>query len=131
MRGAVVIAVSLLALSACARPVKPEVAQRIMPEAPFSDDPVSFVIAVPHFQPGEVTIVRVCVGPDRSIASADVMESSGDARFDGMALIWARQVRLRSLPADGTPVRPCGEVRVEIRVPSEPRVIAGPDVSLG
>jgi len=128
---AAVVALGVVVLSACARPVKPDVASSIIPEAPFTDDPVSFVIAVPHFQPGEVTIVRVCVAPDRTIASTNVMESSGDARFDGMALIWARQIRLRSLPNDGTPMRPCGEVRVEIRVPSEPRVIAGSDVSLG
>jgi hypothetical protein len=125
------MALGLMVLSACARPVKPDSARRIIPEAPFSDDPISFVIAVPHFPPGEVTIVRVCLAPDRSIASTNVMESSGDARFDGMALIWARQIRLRSLPNDSTPVRPCGEVRVEIRAPSEPRVMAGPDVSLG
>jgi outer membrane biosynthesis protein TonB len=81
--------------------------------------------------PGEVSIIRLCVAPDRSIASADVIESSGNARFDEMALVWARQIKLRSLPNDGAPIQPCGQVRVEIRKPSEPRVISGSDISLG
>jgi hypothetical protein len=97
---------------------------------PFDDAPVSFVVAAPHFTPGEVTIVRVCLASDRSIASADVMASSGDRRFDDLALTWARQVRLRSAPGDGVRLQSCGEVRVEIRIPAEPRVISGPDNSL-
>jgi hypothetical protein len=101
------------------------------PVEPFADDPVSFMVPGRHFPPGEVSIIRLCVAPDRSIASADVVESSGNARFDEMALVWARQVKLRSAPNNGAPVQPCGQVRVELRLPSEPRVTSGSDVSLG
>jgi hypothetical protein len=99
-------------------------------QAPFDDAPVSFVVAGPRFTPGVVTIVKVCVAPDHSILSADVLASSGDRRFDDMAVAWARQVRLRAAPQDGSRVDPCGEVRVEIRTPSEPRVISGADSAL-
>jgi hypothetical protein len=97
---------------------------------PFDDAPVSFVVSGPRFTPGEVTIVKVCIARDRSILSADVLASSGDRRFDDMAVTWARQVRVRSAPSDGSPVRACGEVRVEIRTPTEPRVISGSDSAL-
>jgi hypothetical protein len=97
---------------------------------PFDDAPVSFVIAGPRFTPGEVTIVKVCVARDRTILSADVMASSGDRRFDDMAVTWARQVRVRSAPSDGSPEQTCGEVRVEIRTPTEPRVMSGSDRAL-
>jgi Gram-negative bacterial TonB protein C-terminal len=97
---------------------------------PFDEAPVSFVVAGPRFTPGEVTIVKVCIAADRSILSAAVMASSGDRRFDDLAVNWARQVRVRAAPLDGSPIRACGEVRVEIRAPSEPRVISGVDSSL-
>lgn len=125
-----VIAMCAAAVGGCARPVKPVAALQV-PSTPFTDDPVSFVVSTPRFTPGEVTIVQICVAPDRSILSADVMESSGDARFDRMALIWARQIKLRSAPTDGSALLPCGQVRVEIRLPSEPRVLSGSDISLG
>ena len=99
--------------------------------APFADDPVSFVISERRLIPGEVTIVRVCIAPDRTISSTNVIESSGDPRFDDMALGWARLIKLRSVPANGTPVEPCGEVRVEIRHSSEPRMLSGSGTSLG
>ncbi len=98
------------------------------------DAPVSFLVAGPRCTPGEGTIVRVCIAPDRSIVSADIIESSGDKRFDDYALVWARQVRLRSAAEDGSshgaPPGNCGEVRVEIRVPAEPRLISGADIAL-
>jgi hypothetical protein len=97
---------------------------------PFDEAPVSFVVAGPRFTPGEVTIVKVCIAPDRTILSANVMASSGDRRFDDLAVNWARQVRVRAAPLDGSPIQACGEVRVEIRAPSEPRVISGTDSSL-
>jgi len=115
-------------LSGCARPIKPE---RPPPVAPFADDPVSFVISERRLIPGEVTIVRVCIAPDRTISSTNVIESSGDPHFDDMALGWARLIKLRSNPANGTPVRPCGEVRVEIKHSSEPRMLSGSGTSLG
>lgn len=107
------------------------------PPAPaplFDAAPVSFVVAGPRFTPGEVTIVRVCIAPDRSVISADIIESSGDKRFDDHALVWARQVRVRAAAGDGSPdgepLASCGEVRVEIRVPTEPRVVSGADAAL-
>jgi hypothetical protein len=129
MRSAVVIAVCVAIVSGCvAMPRRVTAAHLWQP--PFDDSPVSFVVAGPRFTPGEVTIVKVCIAPDRSILSADVLASSGDRRFDDMALAWARQVRLRAAPLDGSRVEPCGEVRVEIRAPSEPRVISGADSAL-
>ncbi len=105
------------------------------PLALFDQAPVSFVVAGPRFTPGEVSIVRVCIAADRSIISADIVESSGDKRFDDYAVVWARQVRLRSAAAAGSPnggpVGSCGEVRVEIRRPTEPRVTSGAEAALG
>jgi hypothetical protein len=133
MRVAVLIAVSVVALCACARPVVATrvAAPALLPVAPFDDDPVSFLVPSRRFAPGAVTIVRVCVAPDGSILSTDVIESSGDVRFDTMALGWARMIRLRSATVNGPPVAPCGQVRVEIRAPSEPRVVRGSDSLLG
>ncbi len=129
MRSAVVIAVCVAIVSGCvAMPRRVTAAHLWQP--PFDDSPVSFVVAGPRFTPGEVTIVKVCIAPDRSILSADVLASSGDRRFDDMAVGWARQVRLRAAPLDGSRVEPCGEVRVEIRAPTEPRVISGADSAL-
>jgi hypothetical protein len=127
MPTAIVIAVCVATIAGCAarRPGAPVAA---LP--PFDDAPISFVIAAPHFTPGEVTIVKVCVAPDRSVLSAAVLASSGDRRFDDLAVTWARQVRVRSAPADGSPLQTCGEVRVEIRRPAEPRVISGADSAL-
>jgi Gram-negative bacterial TonB protein C-terminal len=129
MRTAIVIAVCLAMVAACAPPPRRGPSARIaLP--PFDDAPVSFVVSGPRFTPGEVTIVKVCIAPDRTILSANVMASSGDRRFDDMAVNWARQVRVRSAPSDGSPVQACGEVRVEIRTPTEPRVISGSDSAL-
>ena len=133
MRSAVVIAVVIAvcgaALAGCAATPK-RVAPARPGQPPFDDAPVSFVVAGPRFTPGVVTIVKVCIAPDHSILSADVLASSGDRRFDDMAVAWARQVRLRAAPLVGSRVDPCGEVRVEIRAPSEPRVISGTDSAL-
>src|ERR1700676_752010 len=124
MRTAVVIAVCVATVAGCASSARRGPPARIaLP--PFDDAPVSFVIAGPRFTPGEVTIVKVCIAADRTILSANVMASSGDRRFDDMAVHWARQVRVRSTPRDGSLLQACGEVRVEIRTPSEPRVISG------
>lgn len=129
MRTAILIAMCIATLGGCAARPRPEPPKRVaLP--PFDDAPVSFVVAAPRFTPGEVAIVKVCVAPDRSILSSDVMASSGDRRFDELAVTWARQIRVRSAPADGSPIQSCGEVRVEIRRPSEPRVVSGPDSSL-
>jgi hypothetical protein len=129
MRTALLIALCIATTVGCAPRARPAPTVRVaLP--PFDDAPVSFVVATPRFTPGEVTIVRVCVAPDRSILSANVMASSGDRRFDEFALTWARQIRVRSAPADGSPLDACGEVRVEIRTPTEPRVLSGPDSSL-
>jgi outer membrane biosynthesis protein TonB len=78
-----------------------------------------------------VTIVRVCVGSDRRISSTDIIESSGDVRFDSLALDWARSIRLRAAPpAGGAAIEPCGQVRVELKAPTE-RGLARSDTSLG
>jgi len=100
------------------------------PLSPFSDAPVSFLIHG-QFSRGELVIVRVCVRADHSIASSQVIESSGDPHFDELAVDWARRVRLRAHPADGLPTAPCGAVRVELHSAPEPKVIPGPENLLG
>jgi len=133
MRTAIVIAVCIAAVAGCAtlaRPARVPAAPPPPPQPPFDDAPVSFVVAGPRFTPGEVTIVKVCIAADHRVLSANIMASSGDRRFDDLALSWARQVRIRAAPADGAALQPCGEVRVEIRKPSEPRVISGADSAL-
>lgn len=100
------------------------------PLSPFADAPVSFLIRG-QFTRGELVIVRVCVAADHSIASAQVIESSGDSHFDELATQWAQRVRLRSLPTDGSAMARCGAVRVELRDAPEPRVIHGAENLLG
>lgn len=99
--------------------------------APFDDTPVSFVVGGHFFASGEWTLVRVCIDAHRRIVSSEVVQSSGDKRFDDMALDWARTVRLHAPPQQGELMASCGAVRVEIRHPSEPRIIQGADSSLG
>jgi hypothetical protein len=132
MRTAILIAVCVATVAGCAATAPPGPPAHPPRPAlpPFDDAPVSFVVAGPRFTPGEVTIVKVCIAPDRSILSADILASSGDRRFDALAVTWARQVRVRAAPRDGSPVQACGEVRVEIRSPTEPRVISGADSAL-
>jgi TonB family protein len=108
----------------------PAAAPKPPPVSPFSDAPVSFLIHG-QFVRGELVIVRVCLRADRSIASSEVIESSGDSRFDEMAAQWARRVQLRSQPPVGVPVARCGAVRVELHDAPEPRVIPGGDNLLG
>jgi TonB family protein len=129
MRTAIVIAACIATVAGCAPTPRPGPAPRVaLP--PFDDAPISFVVAAPRFTPGEVTILKVCVAQDHTILSVNVMESSGDRRFDDLAVTWARQVKVRPAPSNGALLDACGEVRVEIRIPSEPRAIAGPDSSL-
>jgi hypothetical protein len=112
--------VVLLALisTGCARPLRQAtvLAPVPLPVSPFADSSVSFFVRRSGLVGGELVIVRVCVGADHSIVSADVVESSGDPQFDQLATMWARQVQLRaSAPLDGATVAPCGAVRVEMR----------------
>jgi hypothetical protein len=114
----------------------PVVAAPAVAPSPFDDTPNSFVVAGPRFAPGESAIVRICVSGDGVIASANVIGSSGDKRFDDFALIWARQVRLASRPqsadTDNDPAKQnCGAVRVEIRGVSLPQGLSESDSSLG
>ena len=99
------------------------------PLSPFDDSPV--IIAVPgqHFSSGERVIVTVCLGADHSIVSADIFESSGDSKFDQLAVMWARRIRLRDA-APGNLIASCGPVRVEVRPAQEPRVFHPPGDSL-
>src|SRR5262249_39738992 len=99
------------------------------PLSPFDDSPVIFAIAGQHFSRGERVIVTVCLGPDHSITSADIFESSGDSKFDQLAVMWARRIKLREA-AQGEQVASCGAVRVEVRPAQEPRVFHAPYDSL-
>jgi hypothetical protein len=103
---------------------------------PFDETPNAFVVAGPHFTPGETAIVRICVSTEGVISSADLIGSSGDKRFDDLALVWARQVKLASrtqTAATQTDLakESCGAVRVEIRGVGLPRGLSGGDSSLG
>ncbi len=98
--------------------------------SPFLDSPVSFLIHG-HFTRGELVIVRVCLRPDHSIASSDVVESSGDRVFDQMAVTWAQRVRLRQSAPDGQPIASCGAVRVELHDAIQPTVLGDHDDQLG
>ncbi len=92
-----------------------------MPVSPFADTAVSFFVNGFGLMRGEEVIVRVCVGADRSIVSSAIAQSSGDARFDQLAVVWARQIQLRAATQKGAPVASCGAVRVEMRrVPDTP-----------
>jgi len=95
------------------------------PRSPFDSTPVAFTVAGQHFTNGERVIVYVCLAPDRSVASADIFQSSGDKRFDTAALEWAHRVKLRDL-APNEQVSNCGAVRVEVHPAQEPRVFHGP-----
>jgi TonB family protein len=72
-----------------------------------------------HFVRGEHVLVRVCLRADHSVASSSILESSGDQRFDELALEWARRVRLREATG-ARPVASCGPVRVELHDTSSP-----------
>ncbi len=116
----------------------PVVARPAEPPDPFDDSSTSFTVRGARFAPGETAIVKVCVTPEGSIASADVVGSSGDKRFDDYALVWARQVRLRSVPAAGTaspasgPTHSlCGPVRVEIHPTGMPGVFSDHSSAMG
>lgn len=95
------------------------------PPNPFDQEPSSFLVPAGHFPAGETAIVKVCVTPGGQIASADVVSSSGDKRFDDLAVVWARQVRLRSLPEGAQTDALCGAVRVEIRPAPVPEALPG------
>jgi hypothetical protein len=131
MRTAVLVAACIAAISGCAATVKPAPTAPVQLIDPFADDPVSFLVSVRRITPGEVAIVQVCVASDGTIASTHLMESSGDARFDSMAVGWARMIKLRSATQDSAPMAPCGSVRVESRLPADPKVLARPSTSLG
>ncbi len=121
-------AVMLNGCAALRRP-PPGTARPAEPPDPFDDTSTSFTIQGARFAPGETAIVKVCVTPEGSIASADVVGSSGDKRFDDYALVWARQVRLRTAPQGAPSQTPstqslCGPVRVEIRPAAMPGVLS-------
>lgn len=128
MRTAALILIGLGALSACsAPPRRSSAATPVPPPAPnpFENDSASFLINGGRFPAGETAIVKVCVTPQGTIASADVIGSSGDKHFDDFAAVWARQVRLRSLPQGVQMESVCGPVRVEIKAAPVPEGLPG------
>jgi len=134
VRTVIVIVMCLGASSACKQKARPEPAAVIVKPAepdPFDNTPTSFVVAGPRFTPGETAIIKVCVSVEGSIASSEVLESSGDKRFDEFARVWARRVKLRSMPRGDSGKDACGSVRVEIKAAPEPRMLSGADNLLG
>lgn len=123
-------ALGAVVLNSCAAPRRPPpvAVHPAEPPGPFDDTSTSFTVQGARFAPGETAIVKVCVTPEGSIASADVVGSSGDKRFDDYALVWARQVRLRTVPQGAPSQAPaqssCGPVRVEIRPAATPGVFS-------
>jgi TonB family protein len=123
---------------AAARRPPPVAAHPAEPPDPFDNTSTSFTVQGARFAPGETAIVKVCVTPEGNIASADVVGSSGDKRFDDYALVWARQVRLRTLPQQGAASRApapsgslCGPVRVEIHPTGTPGVFSEHSSAMG
>ncbi len=96
-----------------------------VPPNPFDDSSSSFLVNGARFPPGETAIVKVCVTAAGTIASADVVGSSGDKRFDDFAVTWARQVQLRTLPQGVQTDTVCGPVRVEIKAGPLPEGLPG------
>jgi TonB family protein len=106
------------------------------PPSPFDDAPVSFYISGLRFGVAQVATVRLCVTADGQVTHATLLESSGDDRFDQLALIWARRVRMRKdsdaghpFPGDA-PGELCGPVRVELRL-SPKHGLSGPSEAVG
>jgi TonB family protein len=132
-------AVGAVMLDGCAVPRRPPtiVQHPAEPPNPFDDSSTSFTVQGARFAPGETAIVKVCVTPEGGIASADVVGSSGDKRFDDFALVWARQVRLRAPPQaapsqDPAGAQPqCGPVRVEIHPTGTPGVFSEHSSAVG
>jgi hypothetical protein len=117
------------------------------PSSPFDDAPVSFFISGLRFGAAQVATIQLCVTPDGQVTRASLLESSGDDRFDELAMIWARRVRLRkddAAPAPlpgaappagaahtaGTPHEACGPVRVELHIRPK-RALGGPSEAVG
>jgi len=120
-----------------AAPPTGDAAQGTPPPTPFDDAPVSFFISGLRFGAAEVATVRLCVTPDGQVTGATLQESSGDDRFDELALIWARRVRLRKdtetgtrLPAPAAAHEMCGPVRVELHIGPK-RGLSGPSEAVG
>ena len=134
-------ALGAVMLNGCAAPRRPppSAVHPAEPPDPFEDTSTTFTVQGARFAPGETAIVKVCVTAAGTIASADVVGSSGDKRFDDYALVWARQVRLRSVPqgvypgaSSQTPAQSsCGPVRVEIHPASMPGVLSEHSSALG
>jgi TonB family protein len=134
MRTVIATAMCIAALSACSSNPRPRpvvVLAEPAPPNPFDNSSTSFVVSGPRFPPGETAIVKVCVSADGVIASADVVGSSGDKRFDDFALVWARQVKLGNLPQGDQAKEICGPVRVEIKAAPLPRILSAGDSALG
>lgn len=119
----------LAALSACSWPRRPSPVASALPD-PFDESSSSFLVSGARFPAGETAIIKVCVSPDGTISSADVVGSSGDKRFDDFAVVWARQVRLKSMPQGAQTQEICGPVRVEIKAAPLPEALPGRQSSL-
>lgn len=117
----------LMALGACSWPRRPTAAAAAPPPPPdpFDETSSSFLVSGVRFAAGESAIVKVCVTPQGTIASADVVGSSGDKRFDDFAILWARQVKLKNLPQGAQTQIICGPVRVEIKTAPLPEALPG------
>lgn len=124
----------LAALSACTWPRRPSTvvlkAAPAAPPNPFDESSSSFLVSGVRFPAGETAIVKVCVSPEGTISSADVVGSSGDKRFDDFAVMWARQVRLKSVAQGVRTEETCGPVRVEIKAAPVPEALPGRQSSL-
>lgn len=117
-------------VTACAPAVPVRQPAPLPPISPFDETPIVFSVSGQRFARGEHVVVTVCLAPDRSIASAQVLESSGDSKFDALAVTWARRVRLRAA-ARGELLATCGAVHVEVHPSQEPPVLRAPVDTLG
>jgi TonB family protein len=120
----------LILLGGCALQPQPP-ARHGMNKVPMEISPTAFSIRGPHFTPGEVAVVKVCVRANGVIASTAIVQSSGEKRFDDSAVQWALHAGYRPMRVGGTPTYSCDEVRVEMHQVTSPGAGMGSDSSLG
>jgi len=91
----------------------------------------SFFVRGNHFPTGQAALLRVCVTPQGTISTVKVVHSSGEARFDEFALVWAHQADVSNWVRKDQQHDSCGYVRVEIG-PGRPRSVEqAADTALG
>lgn len=114
MPSRMILMLSLAAVGGCAFNARPTVAGKQLQIQPLEISDASFTTRGPAFGSGLFTTIQLCVGPDGRIVSANVVQSSGEKRFDDFVLTFARQVHVQPRRENGKAVLSCDTVRVEV-----------------